>query len=262
LYSDPEGYENYMGRWSARLAPTFLRFACRNAPKSVLDVGCGTGSLLLALLKTFSRTRLIGMDPYLPFVERARATLGPGRLDFVIGAAEKLPFADDVFECCLSLLVLQEIRDQGAALKEMHRVTKPGGVVAACQWDFAEGMPMISALHRALAAVVPDHPEGSKSVSGRAFTHLHDLGAAWGRAGLEDVETARLTVTLPYKNFAYLWSSVLAGSTPTTSIIAALPPDTREKVGRKLKALIPEARNGGAFSLCASAFAIGGRVSS
>jgi ubiquinone/menaquinone biosynthesis C-methylase UbiE len=262
LYSDPKGYENYMGRWSARLAPIFLRFACRTAPQSVLDIGCGTGSLLLALLNKFSRSLLTGMDPYQPFVERARATLGADRLGYVIGAAEKLPFRNGAFDCCLSLLVFQEIRDHGAALKEMHRVTRSGGIVAACQWDFANGMPMVSALHRALAAVIPDHPEAPKSVPEQAFTSLHDLEAAWRDAGLKDVEAARLSVTLAYKNFGDLWSPVLAGSTPTTAIIAALPSDAREKVGRKLKELIPEAQNGSTFSLSASAFAIGGRTSS
>jgi ubiquinone/menaquinone biosynthesis C-methylase UbiE len=261
VYSDPEGYQSYMGRWSARLAPAFLRFACRNPPTSVLDIGCGTGSLLLALVKAFRHSRLTGIDPSLPFIERARAALGPGASDYVIGAAEHLPFRDGVFDCSLSLLVLHEIRDRGAALKEMHRVTKQGGIVAACQWDFEHGMPMISALHQALAAVAPDLHQRTKGVSARAFTSLHELEAAWGLAGLRDVETARLTITLSYKNFADFWSPVLAGSTPTTAIVAALPPDTQEAVGRELKEFVPDARNGGAFSFPASAFAIAGRAS-
>jgi ubiquinone/menaquinone biosynthesis C-methylase UbiE len=250
-----------MGRWSATLAPAFLRFACRNPPKSVLDIGCGTGSLLLALVKAFSHSRLTGIDPCLPFIEHARATLGPSASDYVIGTAENVPFRDGVFDCCLSLLVLHEIRDRGAALQEMHRVTKPGGIVAASQWDFKDGMPMISVLHQALAAVAPDLGERTNSASARAFTSLNELEAAWGLAGLQEVETARLAITLSFKNFADFWSPVLAGSTPTTAIVATLPPDTREAVGRKLKELIPEARNGGAFSFPASAFAIAGRAS-
>jgi SAM-dependent methyltransferase len=188
--------------------------------------------------------------------------LAAGAADYVIAAAEKLPFRTGAFDCCFSLLVLQELRDRALALKEMHRVTRPGGIVAACQWDFQDGMPMISALRQALAAVGLDLRERTERRSAPGFTSLSELESTWRSVGLENIETARLTVALSYDNFADLWSPILAGSTPTTAIVAALPTDTREVVSSKLKEIIPQARNNHPFSLAAHAFAIRGQTSS
>ena len=238
-----------------------LRFACRDSPRSLLDLGCGTGNLLRAAAEAFPRSSLFGIDLCVPFVDRARATTGPPFPNYAIGRTEELPFADNVFHHCLSLLLLQEIQDRAAALREMHRVTQEKGIVAACQWDFENGMPMIAALREALVAVAPAMHDCARSGSARAFTGLQELETAWRSAGLEDVETARIPVTLSYVNFADLWSPVLAGSTPTTALVAALPGKTREAVGRKLYKIIPAAHHGCAFSLTAHAFAIRGRAS-
>lgn len=59
-YSDPEAYERFMGRWSARLAPLFVDFAGVTDCQHVLDVGCGTKSLTRALLASGQATRVAG----------------------------------------------------------------------------------------------------------------------------------------------------------------------------------------------------------
>jgi ubiquinone/menaquinone biosynthesis C-methylase UbiE len=257
-YGDAIGYDAYMGRWSVALAPVFLHFACLGDPRSILDIGCGTGSLLRAVAKAFPRSLRVGLDPYFPFVARARTTQNPVESSYVIGATESLPFGDNVFDHCLSLLVLQEIHDRAAALREMHRVTRRNGMVAACQWDFDQGMPMTGALREALAAVAP-HLEQSGSTL--AFRSLAELEDCWRAAGLEDIETARLSVTLAYESFSDLWSPILSGSTPTTAVIAALPADAQEAVARKLMEIFPGALGGSRFSSIAHAFAIRGRAS-
>jgi ubiquinone/menaquinone biosynthesis C-methylase UbiE len=256
-YGDAIGYDAYMGRWSVELAPIFVHFACLGDPRSVLDIGCGTGSLLRAVANAFPRSLLVGLDPYFPFVARARAASNSVGSRYVIGATESLPFGDDAFDHCLSLLVLQEIRDRAAALQEMHRVTRPNGMVAACQWDFDQGMPMTVALREALAAVAPHVEESGSAVGFRSLAELED---SWRVAGFEDIETTRLSVTLSYESFSDLWSPILSGSTPTTALIAALPADTREAVGRKLMERFSGALGGSTFSLTAHAFAIRGRV--
>jgi ubiquinone/menaquinone biosynthesis C-methylase UbiE len=246
-----------MGRWSVRLAPVFLHFAALGDPRSVLDIGCGTGSLLRAIGNVFPRSLRVGLDPSFQFVARAKAAPDSVEARYVIGATESLPFGDRVFDHCLSLLVLQEIRDRAAALPEMHRVTRRNGIVAACQWDFDHGMPITVALREALAAVAPDI---SAAGSEPGFASLVELEDSWRAAGFAGIETARLTVTLSYQGFSDLWAPILRGSTPTTARIAALPPDTREAFGRELMAILPGAIGGGPFSLTAHAFAIRGRV--
>jgi ubiquinone/menaquinone biosynthesis C-methylase UbiE len=103
-----------------------------------------------AAAEIFPRARFIGMDPVPDYLAYARATVDDGRADFVVGVVEQIPFADGAFDCCLSLLLLQDIRDRAAALSEMHRVTGQGGIVAACQWDCGQGMPMLIAIREVL----------------------------------------------------------------------------------------------------------------
>jgi ubiquinone/menaquinone biosynthesis C-methylase UbiE len=260
LYSNPAGYEGYMGRWSLALAPSFLRFACLREPRSLLDLGCGTGSLMRAAAQCFPRARLVGMDPVLGYLTHARATVGRVRAGFVAGLVEQVPFADGAFDYCLSLLLLQEIRDRGLALSEMHRVTREGGIVAACQWDFRRGMPMSVAIREVLNVVVPDVCKSLGKRRAAAFGSEAELRQHWEAAGLADVATARLVAGLSYASFDDLWQPLLSGSTPVSAAVAALRPEAREEVHRRLRERLLCKSRDGSFSLEAEAFAVRGRV--
>jgi ubiquinone/menaquinone biosynthesis C-methylase UbiE len=238
MYSNPAGYESYMGRWSAKLAPHFLRFACREEPKTMVDVGCGTGTLIRAASVRFARARLVGLDPSLPYLVHAKTKTESRRAEFLAGRSEALPFADGTFDHCLSLLVLQEIEDRSHAIGEMSRVTCRNGIVAGCQWDFCEGMPVIGAVRDAIKAIAPALYESTTTGTGRAFTSLGELDQYWSAVGLEDVETARLAVTLSYANFREFWLPLLSGSTPLTEVVASLPSNARKAVRERLKLAI------------------------
>ncbi len=257
-YANAAGYDSYMGRWSRKLAPAFARFSCSQAPGTVLDAGCGTGSLLQALAAEFPDCRRFGLDPSVEYLMFA------GDSDFlsvlVAGDVEALPFADRAFDHCLSLLVLQDIRDRARALSEMRRVTRRGGIVAACQWDFAHGMPMIAAVHRTVQAVAPQLYESARSKAERPFASLAELRRHWASAGLKEIETACLPVDLTFADFADFWLPVLNASTPTTALVASLPADARDAVRLNLRRALLGPRRDGSFSLAARAFAIRGRV--
>jgi len=260
VYSNPAGYESYMGRWSAELAPHFLRFACREEPETMVDVGCGTGTLIRAASVSFARARLVGLDPSLPYLVHAKTKTESPRAEFLAGRSEALPFADGTFDHCLSLLVLQEIEDRSHAIGEMSRVTCRNGIVAGCQWDFGEGMPVIGAVRDAIKAIAPALYESTTTGTGRAFTSLGELDQYWSSVGLEDVETARLAVTLSYANFREFWLPLLSGSTPLTAVVASLPSNARKAVRERLKLAISNGSHDSSFSLTAHAFAIRGRV--
>ena len=70
LATDPEVYEHFMGRWSARLADPFLDFAGLEPRSRVLDVGCGTGTISLALARRGAST--VGMDASESYLDGAR----------------------------------------------------------------------------------------------------------------------------------------------------------------------------------------------
>ena len=104
----------------------------------VLDVGCGPGALTAELVARLGPESVAAVDPSAPFVEAARVR-HPG-VDVRHASAEALPFADRSFDAALAQLVVHFMADPIAGLAEMGRVTRRGGVVAACVWDHAGGL--------------------------------------------------------------------------------------------------------------------------
>jgi ubiquinone/menaquinone biosynthesis C-methylase UbiE len=254
-YREPAAYDGFMGRWSAVLAPLFLRFALRAEPRSLLDVGIGTGTLLAAAVTTFPGAKLAGIDPSPELLARARSLAELATADLREAAAESLPFPDESFDACLCLLVLQEFPDVPAALREMRRVTGKRGVVASCHWDFAK-MPVIVAFRDALAALDPSAATVFPAV--RPYQDEAALAALWKEQGFRDVSTSRIEVTREYRDFDELWQPLLTGPTPSTRTIAALPTDTRDAVRGAMQARL--ASGPGPFTLKAEALAVRGTV--
>ena len=110
---------------------------------AVLDVGLGTGALSFALADALPSIRVTAVDPSDAFVRHAQARGTRDRMRFLVGNAQALELPDDVFDKALSLLVMNFIPDPTKALREMIRVTRPGGVVAAAVWDYGDGMQML-----------------------------------------------------------------------------------------------------------------------
>src|SRR5262245_26580234 len=145
MFSGAEAYERFMGRWSRRLAPPFIKFAGLKDGDRVLDVGSGTGALALVVLQEAPAGRVVGIDPSPAYIAHARTRAGGGRATFEEGDARRLRFPDASFDTALALLVVNFIPDRTAAVREMARVTRPGGVVAAAVWDYGGGMEMLRA---------------------------------------------------------------------------------------------------------------------
>lgn len=222
-YGDAAGYDRYMGGWSAALSPLFLDYV-GDGLSDVLDVGCGTGNLLVAVREAYPNATLTGVDPSEALLATARARVRLSGAKLIFGTVESLPFADEAFSHTLSMLVLQEFAgNAGVALEEMRRVTRAGGMVAGCQWDFAR-MPVIAALVDAITTV--DAALGAQ-LDGRrhpVFAEETELADAWTRAGLVDVHVGRITVRRSFPRFDVLWNSLLAGSTPSTMTLADMSP--------------------------------------
>src|SRR5207302_131069 len=100
-----------------------------------LDVGCGPGALTAPFAERLGPGGVRGTDPSEAFAEACRQRL-PGE-EIVVTGAEALPFADGTFDAALSQSVVNFMADAEAGVREMARVTRPGGVVASCVWDYA-----------------------------------------------------------------------------------------------------------------------------
>src|ERR1700693_1896445 len=146
-------YDNFMGRFSVRLAPVFADFAGIEAGQRVLDVGAGTGALTAELLRRGAAAS--AADPSPTFVAALRERFPD--IGVHEAPAEELPWPDEVFDAALAQLVVTFMRDAPAGIAEMKRVVRPGGVVAACMWD-REGMEMLAAVSRAQVALDPTRP--------------------------------------------------------------------------------------------------------
>ncbi len=107
---------------------------------SVLDCGCGPGAITLDLAALVAPGQVLGIDREASQIERARAAAadrGLSNVQFEVGNIYELRFPDASFDAVLAHTVLEHVRDPLAAMKQMRRVLKPGGVAAVRDPDYA-----------------------------------------------------------------------------------------------------------------------------
>ena len=243
-----DAYDRFMGRYSRLLAPQFADQAGLQAGQRALDVGCGPGALTTELVARLSASSVSAVDPSSPFVEAARAR-HPG-VEVHEASAEELPFEDDAFDVSLAQLVVHFMTDPVAGLAEMRRVTRPGGVVAACVWDFAGGRAPLSLFWEAARQMDPDTVDES-GFAGARQGHLPELFAA---AGLRDVEETTLELSMEHRTFDGWWEPYTGGVGPAGAVVAGLDPSGQAELRERCRALLPEAP----FTLTARAWAARG----
>src|ERR1700759_534429 len=117
-----------MGRYATPLAEVFVRFAGVGVGAKVLDVGCGPGALTAQLLSAGAEVAAI--DPSPPFIDAIRARFPA--IDAREGVAEQLPYDAASFDAALAQLVVHFMSDPVGGLRQMARVTRRDGVIAAC----------------------------------------------------------------------------------------------------------------------------------
>ena len=149
-----EHYDRFMGRYLPTLAPALIEASGITAGDRVVDVGCGTGGLAVELAARVGDSNVAGIDPAGQFVAACRERVPGG--DIREGVAEELPWGDGEFDAALSSLVVAFMKDPDRGVREMARVTRPGGTVAACMWDIAGGgMTMLHTFWSAAREIDP-----------------------------------------------------------------------------------------------------------
>ena len=139
----------------------------------------------------------------------------------------------------------------------MRRVTRTGGIVAACQWDFAR-MPIVASLVEAIASVDEDAGKDLSAATPRPFQVESELAAAWVSVGCESVSTARIEITREYPSLDTLWTPLLSGSTPSTLKLAALPSDQLQAVREIMTEKLASFMSGACIRITAEALAVRG----
>lgn len=258
MFSESDAYERFMGRWSRRLAEPFVAFAGVDEGETVLDVGSGTGSLSAAILQRTASTRVVGIDPSKAYVAAAAARVGAARAAFEVGDAQRLRYADASFDRVLSLLVVNFIPDRDAALREMVRVTRPGGTVAAAVWDYGGRMEMLRIFWDEAVALDPAvEPRDERHMP---LSRQGDLAAFWAAHGLRDVTEAPLDVTLVFESFDDYWKPFLEGQGPAGAYAAGLADAPRAALEARLRQRLLQGKADGLVTLTARAWTVKGVV--
>lgn len=241
-----DAYDGFMGRYARPLAPRFADAAGVVAGQRALDVGCGPGALTAELVQRLGAAAVAAIDPSPPFVAACTAR-HPG-VDVQVGRAEAIPHAAAGFDAVLAQLVLHFVGDAAAAAAELRRVARPGGTIAACVWDFAEGMQMLRAFWDAATAIDPAAPDEARTLR---FGRPGEIAALFAAAGLRDVAETMLDVETTYADFDALWAGFLAGVGPAGAYCVALPADRRAALRDALDRGLGSPR--GPFTLAARA---------
>jgi SAM-dependent methyltransferase len=230
MFSESDGYERFMGRWSRRLAPLFVTFAGVTEGDHVLDVGSGTGALSAAAADVES-VQVTGIEPSPAYVRYAQEHADAR---FQVGDALALPFPDDAFDRTLSMLVLNFVPDAPAALQQMIRVTRPGGVVAAAVWDYGDGMQMLRTFWD--AAVALDPGAAPRDERNMPLCTRGALAELWHTHGLRDVDEQPLSIDLAFASFDEYWQPFLAGQGPAGVYVSTLSESARRALESRLRA--------------------------
>jgi SAM-dependent methyltransferase len=245
-----DAYDRFMGRYSVPLAPVFADFAGVAPGQRMLDVGCGPGALTAELVRRLGPGAVVAVDPSAAFVDAVWDRCPHAEVHRA--DAERLPLADDTFDGALAQLVVHFMTDPVGGLREMGRVTKPGGVVAACVWDFGEGGSPLSLFWDA-ARDLDAHAPVEAALSG---TRRGQLALLLRDAGARAVEETALSIEVRHNTFEEWWQPFELGVGPAGLYVSALDTLGRKRLEQRCRELLPESP----FVVTAVAWAVRGSL--
>ena len=236
-------YETYMGRWSRRLARSFIDWLRPPASANWLEVGCGTGALTSAICDMCRPASVVACDPSAAFLEHARESVKGTSATFVNAGADQLPHRDGGFDLAVSGLVFNFLPDPGSAVASIRERLRPGATFAAYVWDYADGMEFLRIFWEEAAAL----NSAADAVDERRRFPLCQpsaLATLFQNAGLTDVEAAAIEIPTDFAGFDDYWSPFLSGTGPAPAYVASLDSPGRAALERRLKQRLSPASDG------------------
>ena len=243
-----DAYLRFMGRYSEPLAARFADLAAVRPGQRALDVGCGPGALTAELMSRLGPGAVCAVDPSPPFTVAVGERL-PG-VEVAVAAAERLPFPDGAFDVTLAQLVVHFMADPVAGLRDMGRVTRGGGTVAACVWDHAGGRGPLTTFWRAVRDLDP----AARDESGLAGVGEGQLAGLFAQAGLTVTDATTLTVRVGHATFGEWWQPFTLGVGPAGEYVASLTGPRRGQLRERCQELLGD----GPVDVSATAWAVTG----
>jgi SAM-dependent methyltransferase len=248
-------YDHHVGRYSPELAAAFIAVAGLERGQRVLDVGSGPGALAQALASLVGADSVAAVDPSQAGVDTCARRV-PGA-DVRVARAEELPFGDGDFDAALAQLVVPWMSSPPRGVAEMRRVVRPGGVVAACTWDFASGMTMLRAFWDAAVAVDRRRATRAGALDRTRLCAPDELRELWARIGLLEIDAGELVVGADYADFDDFWWPFPAGVGGSGTYCASLDEAGREALREEVRRRLGSPT--GPFRLTARAWYVRGR---
>jgi ubiquinone/menaquinone biosynthesis C-methylase UbiE len=253
VFDDGAAYELMMGRWSALVADPFLDWLALPAGLAWLDSGCGDGSFTESLVRRQRPSSVVGVDPAPAQLGLARRRAGTAAVSFLRGDAQALPVPDASVDAAVMALVLFFVPDPAHGVRELMRVIRPGGTIAAYHWDMAgSGFPLQPIVDAARAQGY----DLQKPPSAWAAT-LEASEELWRSAGSIEVQTRQFEVHRYFDSFDEFWRSAY-GSPRLRDLFASLPPAALLRLSGSVRERLG-VEDGGPLVLKARANAVKGR---
>lgn len=234
-----EAYEPLTGRWSRLVAPRFLEWIDVSGHGRWLDVGCGTGALIQAILDAESPREVVGVDPSSAYIAYARRQIADQRVRYEVGDARSLPVASNQYDAVVSGLVINVLptAGQATAVREMVRAARRGGVVASYVWDYARSAGLRAHFWDAAIALDPSataHDERTRY----PVCAPDQLQRLFRSADLHAVETGEIVIDAHFQDFDDYWQPFLAGYGPASAYLLALPPSEQDRLRGRLQTVL------------------------
>jgi SAM-dependent methyltransferase len=252
-----DSYEHYVGRWSRPVAIEFIEWLAVPPARDWLDVGCGTGALSETIARHGSPARLNALDASLPYLAQARQHLSGTNARVLLGLAQQMPLQSQCVDAVVSALALNFVPVPDAAVAEMARVARGGGMVAAYVWDYARGMQLMRCFWD--AAVALDPPAAALDEGTRfSMCQPDQLEALFRACGLDEVESRAIDIPTRFVDFDDYWSPFLGAQGPAPGYAMSLSEERRVRLRDRIRRALPIAADG-SIALTARAWAVRGR---
>jgi trans-aconitate methyltransferase len=233
-WEDAAAYDRFMGRWSRELARAFVAWLQVPASASWFEIGCGTGSLTSAICEHGNPASVLACDTAPEFVNYCRERLRYPALTVVPAAPGSLPSAASGHDAVVSSLVLNFLPAPAVSLAQMRDACAPTGCVAACVWDYSEGMDFLRIFWDAAVALDP----AARSLHEGARFPLckpEALRSAFAAAGLQSVSVAPITIPTAFVSFEDFWAPFVDGPGPAPTYVSSLSASDRDRLADRLR---------------------------
>jgi SAM-dependent methyltransferase len=256
LWARGPAYDAYVGRWSRLVGSEFVHWLGVPRDGRWLDVGCGAGALIEAILERSSPTAVQGVDHSEGFIAHARVRVRDPRVTFQVGDAQALPVVSGGFDAVVSGLALNFVPDPARMLAEMARAGRSGGTIGLYVWDYRDGMELMRHFWNAARAL---DPAAAPLDEGARFPICAPapLAALLGAARLSRIETRSIEVPTFFRDFDDYWLPFLGGQGPAPAYAMSLPEDRRSALRELIRDNLPVAPDG-SIRLTARAWAVRG----